>query len=458
MTKHNYRMFTFSPARCALTAGLVLSAAGAAHAQVAPAPATPAAPAADPIIMKIADMVRREMSGAPKLIEPTGYIRSGTGFNFRGGDQVAFQAPGAYSKYRLGNETELYGEFGLKFNWVNPDHNDGAWFSTVMKMAIVAPRLGTFDQYLAQAVREAYVQGGHVIDSQPDMTFWAGQRFYRRKDVHIIDFFFQDMSGYGGGFEDLKLGDKAKLAAAWLIGSTNYDNNAPTSDFGKLTKHSIDIRIYDIPAGPGSLELWLVPTLAASGSLGSAANNRNGFAGGVFFSQPFMGGFNEISAEFGIGGAANLSTGVDRSINNNGWLLRVLDRAAIQLNAETSMMYTALIQLDNKNGDANGTSGNRWISFGARPIHMFSKHVGMAVEGGVDIVTPEGDGAKTGVLGKLTVAGVIRPGAGFWERPELRLFLTGATWNDSIKGAVGGPAYSNDTFGMTGGVQAEMWW
>ena len=51
------------------------------------------------------------------------------------------------------------------------------------------------------------------------MSFWAGQRFYRRKDVHITDFFFHDMSGYGAGFEDLKVGQKSKLAVAYLGGS-----------------------------------------------------------------------------------------------------------------------------------------------------------------------------------------------------------------------------------------------
>jgi maltoporin len=46
----------------------------------------------------------------------------------------------------------------------------------------------------------------------------------------------------------------------------------------------------------------------------------------------------------------------------------------------------------------------------------------------------------------------------FWSRPELRAFVTTAFWNDSIKGAVGGPAYATDTFGLTAGVQMESWW
>src|SRR5512140_724512 len=234
------------PTWSALTVGLALSAAGQAHAQVAPsdapptlvaqadapptkvAQATPApapvaptptppdtaapapAPAAppqpvvegNPLAEQQLEQVRQMVSGMPKLIEPNGYIRAGIGVNSKGGKQEAFQAPGAYAKYRLGNEPDLYGEFGFTFNWVNPDHKDGAWFKTALKLAFSTPRNSSFDQLDIPnkgniAIREAYAQGGHVIEAKPEMSFWAGQRFYRRKDVHIIDFFFHDMSGYG---------------------------------------------------------------------------------------------------------------------------------------------------------------------------------------------------------------------------------------------------------------------
>src|SRR5215469_3889825 len=60
-----------------------------------------------------------------------GYFRSGYGLNSQGGQQVAFQAPGAGAKYRLGNEAETYGEFIFVNNWMNPDHDsDRAWFHT----------------------------------------------------------------------------------------------------------------------------------------------------------------------------------------------------------------------------------------------------------------------------------------------------------------------------------------
>jgi maltoporin len=328
-------------------------------------------------------------------------------------------------------------------------------------LAIVAPMNSTFDVLQAIAVRQAYVEAGKIFDSKPDLTFWAGQRFYRRKDVHITDFFHQDMSGYGAGFQDYKLGEgKTKIAFAYLGSSNDNPIGAPPLQVGRLLKNTFDVRIYDIAVGTSTLEFWLNPTLTVDQSKDVT---YNGVGGGVFYFTPFMGGFNEVSLEFGYGGSANFSPSLDTSISDSGWTMRLVERATVQLNPQLSMMWTGVVQLDNKNGDSDGavgssSRGNLWLSAGARPVYNFTKYTGIAVEGGVDIVQAEAEDADVGVLGKLTVAPLIRPGMDFWARPELRAFVTAAFWNDAIKGRVGGAPFADDTFGLTAGVQAESWW
>jgi len=456
----------------------LLAAAAPARAQNAPAdPAETAPPPADPgtaapppalveanpLAESQLEQVRKAIAAAPRPFEWHGYLRSGIGVNSKGGAQVAFQAPGAFSKYRLGNETEVYGDFELDANWLNPEHND-TWFKTAVKLSILAPRNSTFDTLSAIAIREGYAEAGHVLASHPEMTFWAGQRYYRRRDVHIIDFFFNDMSGYGAGFQDLKIGDSSKLSIAYLGGSVDPVMGEMPSDVGRFVKNTLDIRLSDIPVGPGNLELWLIPTVEVGGTLPdgtSPAGMHSGIGGGLFYFTPVMGGFNEISAEAAIGGAANLSTSLDRSIADNGWLARVVERATIQASPQLSMSWTGVVQLDNRNGAANGSRGNLWISAGARPIYCFTKYTAIAVEGGVDVVkaeAPAGASVDTGFVGKLTVAPLIRPGMDFWARPELRAFVTAAVWNDAVKGAVGGPAFAGDNVGLTAGVQMESWW
>jgi len=453
----------------ALAIGLALIA-GRAHAQGTPAaqpdaapPATPPPPptvaAADPLAEQQLQQIRSMISSLPKPFVFDGYIRSGFGINIKGGDQDAFQAPGAFSKYRLGNETETYGEIGFTANWLNPDHSD-AWFLTHVKLAVVAPRNSTFDTLNAIAIREGYAEAGHVIESHPEMSFWAGQRFYRRRDVHITDFFFNDTSGYGAGFQDLKVGDKMTLNVAYLGGSTE-DPMTGGASFGRLTKNMFDIRLSNIPVGPGALELMLIPTLARDGSTKGGASQHSGIAGGVFYNVPMLGGFNEISAQIGTGAIAGLNTFIDNS-PSDGWLFRLIDRGVFQLQPRLSMMVTGVLQFDNRNGSPAGSTdsglGDLWLSAGARPVYMVGKYTGVAVEGGVDVVKPQTDGSQTGVLAKLTVAPLIRPGMDFWARPEIRAYVTAAAWNSAIKGQVGGRAFANDTAGLTAGVQMESWW
>ena len=55
------------------------------------------------------------------FVDVNGYFRAGYGRDDKGGPQVAFQAPGALSKYRLGNEAENYGELTFGKNFYVPD-------------------------------------------------------------------------------------------------------------------------------------------------------------------------------------------------------------------------------------------------------------------------------------------------------------------------------------------------
>ena len=63
---------------------------------------------------------------------------------------------------------------------------------------------------------------------------------------------------------------------------------------------------------------------------------------------------------------------------------------------------------------------------------------------------------------KFTLAGALSTGPDFWNRPELRLYVTSAKWNDAANNQAGGsltgfgplPA---KTSGTSYGMQVEMW-
>ena len=57
-------------------------------------------------------------------------------------------------------------------------------------------------------------------------TIWAGKRFYKRKDIHILDFYYLNDSGYGTGIEDIDVG-LGKVSLAVMKSAIDYnDSNA----------------------------------------------------------------------------------------------------------------------------------------------------------------------------------------------------------------------------------------
>src|SRR6201988_3766542 len=217
-----------------------------------------------------------------------GYFRSGYGLNGEGGQQVAFQAPGAGAKFRLGNEAETYGEFIFVNNWLNPERaSDKAWIRTEVMLEANTTNSASYANFGGMTgvtgndqfrLREAFVQAGNVLESQPDAKFWAGERYYRRQHVEINDFYPLDMSGYGAGFEDLKFG-AGKLAVGYLAGARP---DIQTAD-GNYVKSNIDVRFYDVKAPGGTLAGWFDFATGKGGTTpgGEVISTSNGYAFGI---------------------------------------------------------------------------------------------------------------------------------------------------------------------------------
>ncbi len=64
---------------------------------------------------------------------------------------------------------------------------------------------------------------------------------------------------------------------------------------------------------------------------------------------------------------------------------------------------------------------------------------------------------------KFTFAPTLTTGRGFFDRPQIRAFVTYAKWNDAARDA-GLVTFNSrsqptpDTDGLSFGVQTEIWW
>lgn len=420
------------------------------------------------------------------FIEIGGYFRAGYGRAGAGGPMIGFQAPGAPSKYRLGNEAENYGELILsKDIYIKGLFGlDEAGERTRSELdgpiARVQLRLSFFNPYSAfgssadtsVGLPEAWASVGNVLPFAPSTKFWAGSRFYRRHDIHVTDFFYWNMSGGGGGIEDIPLGD-GHLAFAWIgWGSTSGLSYVPEPDpenRAGFSKSTYDLRAYDLPLLAGTLELGVAFSNAESGvdELGRRGPKSYGFAGALVHTvRGFISddGVQKFTVQFGTGPARTFTAGFDsetlpegtflRADENGDWRLRVTESFSANIGKYFSLGPVLVFQqsqLDSPN------SSQTWVSAGVRPIVHFSRFVNVALEGGVDWVKDEATDSE-GFLGKITVAPQISI-AGRWDsRPVIRLFVTQAFWSDEFEGRVGGPNYATDQYGLSAGMQMEAWW
>jgi maltoporin len=419
-------------------------------------------------LLREADVKIQKLNEQVGSFEFHGYFRSGYGLNSDGGQQVAFQAPGADAKYRLGNEAETYGEFIFVNNWLNPDRgSDKAWMKTEVMIEANTTNSASYANFPSGTgndqfrLREAFVQAGHILEIQPDAKFWAGERYYRRQHIEIDDFYPLDMSGYGAGIEDLNIGI-GKMSVAYLSGARP---DIITSN-GNLAKSNIDVRLYDLKGPAGLWAGWFNFATSKGGTTpaGTVVPTTDGYAFGLRHQRlEWHGGYHSFSIQYGTGAASNFSTSIDDPtpfLHSSARLLAV-EQVLFQPNDRFAIMPIFVYQ---RSKDGNPQHAwNQWVSFGARPEIFFTKYLSLAFEAGFDHtngfdLTQSGDIRLEGWLHKFTIAPQIGAGRKFFSRPVLRAFLTYANWSDAFRGYVGGAPYLSRTNGLTYGVQAETWW
>lgn len=419
------------------------------------------------------------------FIEIHGYFRAGYGRNDQGGSQVGFQAPGAFSKYRLGNEAENYGELTLGKNFYVPDlfslepmqRPDGTPTGPIARVQVTLSMFNPHADLLASGstdfgLPEAWASIGNVVASQPSMKFWAGSRYYRRHDIHISDFFFFNMSGTGGGMEDLAL-PFGRVDLSWIgAASTSGFSDLPEPDASNeagFSKGNLDLRLHDVHLPFGQGEFGFVYARADSGldANGRSAPDADGVAFTALHTAKVFAdreGVNKFSAQFGTGAAKTFTSGFETQVLTNGvfilpddrdsWRLRFTEHFTANFGDYFSLGPAVVYQVTDY-ADEGGRV--HWASVGVRPVVHFNRALSLAVEAGLDWVRNEEAGTSD-TLYKLTLAPQVSLGDRFMSRPVIRAFVTYAGWGDDFVGEVGGNDYRLEDHGLTYGIQMEAWW
>lgn len=418
--------------------------------------------------------------GVMAATEFNGYLRSGSGSTNKGGNLACFRLNGGSALAqgavggagRLGNECDTYGELALS----STGENDGTKFGIHTLTAIGTQQVADYEQTVP-AFRESYASAQDFGDGAfAKAKVWAGKRYYNRKDVHIVDMFYLQVTGPGAGIENIDLGFGKFSYALMRSSDANYQNlgTTDTQTLGRVTivkdpgqqKSNHDFRLEGINLGTvGSLSFGT--NIIRSNNSSTTGLDKGGWSAWIAHSKQFGGVQNSLTfqtaRDAGSLDGAGLVWFDSTKGPHSGW--RLIDMVNFEFG-------------DNINGQAFLAYGKEKFSWFAsdkkdltivvRPVYHFTEKFSLAVEAGRSQVqgSTADIAAGTNHLNKLTVAPQLSMGSGFYSRPVLRAYYTRASWNAGGAGVCTGrdcafntiPAFAGQTSGSSYGVQMEAWW
>ncbi len=407
-----------------------------------------------------------------------GYARSGIGASGPGGDQLCFVAAGAPARYRLGNECNTYAE--LDFGATLFDQN-GITFDLDTNVSYETFQTGDNDATFVQ-LKEMYILAtGLFSDTMPKTALWAGKRFYRQHEVHMIDFKYWNITGPGVGVENVDLGF-ADFSIAWVRNETNVFSSlsiTPPPDMTSINDlfstdivptEILDLRLTDINLTDNlSLDIGVDfgRGQPADRINSPSINNKDRFKrNGWMITGDLVWSFGDLDrnafvlqyatdAMTGPGVGASATTGLQPSALFEGSkMYRVFDHGSILLTERLDVLYMlGYTRVDFPDAvqqilPAMRGSNTTWITAGIRPAWKWTDWTSTAIEVGYDQVknvfnrvtintdptsTASGPTFSSGRLfnsglTKVTLAQMFHPDFGNNVRPQIRLFATYAKW------------------------------
>ena len=371
-----------------------------------------------------------------------GYFRLGGGLN-EGEDssrrsQACFGLKGV-PNYRLGNECDLTGEFAYTREFARLSGGT-SFVGTVMAGVYHATSPSIRDSTLRMP--QAFVEAKH-IPFLKGATIWGGRRYYNRPDVQVLDFKYIVMDGTGGGIDGI------------FIGPGKFSYSLFRNDVDRPQSANRHTLIYqDIPVNTnGSLKF------DATFIRADVSNGHNGWALSATHKQDkFLGGANTLALQYGVGPGIKIGGTGNITLGSEFTRTRVIEQLIWRVTPAFTGSANFVVQRDK-----TPVGIQTWTSFGVRPVYALHEHFKLQLDVGHDRISPA-DGGPIQQLTKITFAPTLSSGKDFMSRPELRTFVTYATWNRAaqIAAAPGSSlsesgVFGGNTHGVSAGIQIEHW-
>lgn len=396
-----------------------------------------------------------------------GYIKSGLLINSDGtsADRIGLWSDSA--KFRLGNEHNTKIEL---LPTVTMTTDDGVIARVRVNMTHETQCTSDWNCQDADGHDVQFREGFVEIENAafaPGVVFWAGKRYSSSNTSnHQYDWEYIQYNGTGGGVDKVDLGfARMDLGVYAFMADGQVTDPIDTTIQGTPDDYSLNVWLKGI-AGTG-FDLQVVGhTMKADVGKPEQAESGYGFAAVYNFDGFYnvANGYSRAVFQYGEGLAGGDSLGKNgwgyaNSEGTQSWRF-VLDGMASFGSVDVS---TFAFYQQNKDyapwtnaAEGEGEDVDKF-AIGVRPFHQISQNFAMQYELGYEHLDNK-DTDQTGGLVKATIAPTITFESGFWTRPQIRVFVTYASWDDEVSALVGESYTRNgDTNALNFGVQGEVW-
>ena len=422
-----------------------------------------------------------------------GYFRAGAQLSTHGGEVYCLGNGNVGHKVgRLADECDTYGEAALSqevYNEANSKFTVNTLFAYGSTEGFRDLQgnswqgVGSDGPWGGQRLsfREMYAK----YDTADGYSIWAGKRFYQRKDIPIMDFYYLNNSGHGTGIENIDVG-----AGNLNFAVIKWANDGASADYNRNV-YKLDARWNAIPVGFGTLDASVIYAFPAISDKQKDAvkNDPRGNRGdsGVLLTLDHAstvgnadGSFslmNHLIFQWGTNGFGYVGTYGNHAGDNytpdvDIVGVRLIDWGTMDFGSDIDLGYSLFwSHLDN--GKNHESKGGTWTytrsgweySIVVRPEYKWTEYTRTTLELGYSQMKTTGWVTDTKYEDpnayKFTLAQQFTPGKGFWSRPAIRFYASylggkqfahGWNTNYSEKNASG----HNHQF--TFGTQVEAWW
>jgi maltoporin len=467
-------------------------------------------------------------SVAASAVDFHGYARAGLQMNARGG-QVFCTGSGekGHKVGRLGDECDTYAEIALSQELYNKadskfsintlfgigtyeasdnyfdgepfyDHQGNSW-QGIGGAQGRPDRDSHANPWGGQrfSMRELYAK----YDTNDGYSIWAGKRFYQRKDIHILDLYYLNNSGYGTGIEniDIGLGNLAFAVIGWANDGTQINSNTWNDQMEYINRHvyKLDARWNGIPVGFGTVDasvIYALPYISDHQRKVAVDDRRSNQAdSGVLMTLDHASNVNTDSLslmnhlvfQFGTNGFGYVGGFYNHAGDNytpdfgvQG--VRLIDWGTLDM-GNFGLGYSLLWgHLNSEKKHQNRAAAWTYTRSGweysivLRPEYKWTEYTRTTLELGYSQmkstgwVSPKDDPS----LYKFTLAQQFTPGKGFWSRPAIRFYVSYVNGKQVAHGNRYYSAYDGNweagklwrdnnnghNYQVTFGSQVEAWW